>query len=206
MTIRRRFLNLLILAAIVAVALGVLLALGVLGDKGIESAELLETEKPVGMEDSDVEASVGSIAPDFELSDLDGDRQRLSDFRGRAVYINFWATWCEPCIVEMPDIYSIRDEFGDDLAVLSINRGQRTETARDFLEDVPRTDGGTGVSFDVDGLDPTDVLYERYRGLGMPVSVFVDPRGVVTEVRNGIMEKDEMRQAVNEAMGDAAPD
>jgi hypothetical protein len=101
----------------------------------------------------------------------------------------------------MPDIYAVQEQYRDELVVLSVNRGQKTDTARSFLDDLPRLDGGTGVSFTVNGLDPTDVLYERYRGLGMPVSVFVDPRGVITEIRNGIMDRAAMERAVGEAVG-----
>jgi hypothetical protein len=100
----------------------------------------------------------------------------------------------------MPDIYALQEKYKDEIAVISVNRGQKADTARNFLREVRRPDGKTGVSFSVNGLDPTDILYERYRGLGMPLSVFVDRSGMVTEVRNGIMSEAEMERAMDEAL------
>jgi hypothetical protein len=61
------------------------------------------------------------------------------------------------------------------------------------------------VRFTVNGLDPTDILYERYRGLGMPLSIFVNASGIVTEVRNGIMSRAEMEQALEKALSGDTP-
>jgi thiol-disulfide isomerase/thioredoxin len=60
---------------------------------------------------------VGKLAPNFEIDDFDGVRHRLSDFRGKVVFVNFWATWCDPCRLEMPDIYKLEQARGDELAV-----------------------------------------------------------------------------------------
>jgi cytochrome c-type biogenesis protein len=127
----------------------------------------------------------------------------MSDYRGRVVYINFWATWCEPCVVEMPEIAELQDRNPETLAVISVNRRQDPDDAETFLEELPTTDGGQGVSFEVDGLDPDDTLYERYVRLfpePMPVSIFIDADGVVSSVFNGIIRLPEMEQAVTEAL------
>lgn len=200
-----RLLRALALAAIVGVALGALFATGNLGRQGggvtesgvrIENARLLETSQPSGM---DLEAGTqpGRLAPDFEVSAFGGNRVKLSAFRGRPVYLNFWATWCGPCQAEMPDIYRLQQERGgpDGLAVISVNRGEPLGRAMEFIESIEREDGGKGVTFTVQALDPDDTLYQAYRGLGMPLSVFIDRNGVVTRVYNGLMTLSDMEEA-----------
>lgn len=192
------------LVVIVGVAVVVLLALGLLGNQGggegIADAAILDTPRPPGRADLEVGPAVGKLAPDFEISDYDGTRHRLSDYRGKAVYVNIWATWCAPCQVELPDMVELQERFGDNLAIITVNRRESLDRARDFFEKLTRNDGGTGVSFTVDGMDPDDTLYGEYRGLGMPVSLFIDADGVVTRVYNGLIRLDAMEEAVTEAL------
>jgi thiol-disulfide isomerase/thioredoxin len=187
------------LVAIVGVVIGVFLLIGVVGgNDDVRAVELMDAPQPSG-EEWDVGPTVGELAPDFEISDFDDDRYRLSDYRGKVVYINFWATWCVPCQKEMPDIDKLEEESDGEVVVISVNRREPVDRARDFLEGVPNLEGGEGVDFTVNGLDPDDTLYEHYRGLGMPTSVFVSPEGVVTHRADGIMTLDEMRAAADEA-------
>src|SRR6266542_6720997 len=134
----------------------------------------------------------GQLPPDFEISSFDGRRHRLSDFRGKPVYVNFWATWCLPCGLELPDIQKLQHLHPDDLTVITVNRREPLDRAEDYFRKLPLKDGGAGVDFAVNGLDPDDTLYEKYRALGMPASVFVNPRGVVTRVVNGLILLDQM--------------
>lgn len=203
MTLKQRLTALAGLIVIVGGVVGILAIAGLVGSQGggegIENVKMVDTPQP---EDEDIEvgAEAGKLAPDFEIDDFDGVRHRLSDFRGRVVYVNMWATWCVPCGVEMPDIYSLEQSQPDELVVIAVNRSQPLDTARQWLEGLPRKDGGKGVSFTVNGMDPDDTLYRAYRGLGMPVSYFIDPNGVVTRVFNGLITLDVMEQAVNEAL------
>ncbi len=140
------------------------------------------------------------LAPDFEISDFDGVRHRLSDFRGKTVYVSFWASWCGPCKRELPDIQELQKLHPDDLVVIAVNRGEPLGRAEGFFEELTRADGGKGVSFPVNGMDPDDTLYDAYRGLGMPVSVFIGPDGVVTSVHNGLILLEQMEEAVAETL------
>ncbi len=196
------------LVVIVGVVVGVLFAAGLIGNqgggKGIESAVLLETSQPAARSGLDVGPQVGKLAPDFEISDFTGTRHRLSDFRGKPVYVNFWATWCVPCQVELPDIQKLQVEHKDELAVISVNRREPLGRAMDFLRNLPLEDGGTGVSFSVNGMDPDDTLYDEYVRLlppPMPVSVFIDADGVITRLYTGLIRLPTMEQAVTEALG-----
>jgi thiol-disulfide isomerase/thioredoxin len=168
------------LVVIVGVVVGVLVLVGVIGDDDggtsasgvpIEDVELVEPPREPGQEDLEVGVGVGDLASDFVISDFDGERLRLSDYRGKVVYLNFWATWCQPCVQELPEIQELQGRYPETLAVIAVNRSEGVDSAKAFLDELPRTDGGTGVGFTVNGLDPDDTLYDEYRALGMPVSV-----------------------------------
>lgn len=196
------------LVVIVGAVIAVLLLAGLLGNQGggegIEDVRLFDPPRAEGQAELSVGPQVGRLAPDFEISDFDGSRHRLSDFREKAVYINFWATWCVPCTVELPDIQVLQQRHRDDLIVITVNRRESLDSARAYFGNIPLADGGAGVDFTVNGLDPDDTLYREYQGLGMPVSFFVDPNGVVTRLYNGLIRLDAMEEAVAEAL--ASPD
>jgi thiol-disulfide isomerase/thioredoxin len=206
-TLAQRLMALAGIVVIVGVALAVLSFAGVLGNQGggegIESVELLDTPPAPARGDLDVGAEVGKLAPDFEISDFEGDRHRLSDFRGKVVYVNFWATWCGPCIEELPEIQALEDG-NEDVVVITVNRRQPVEDAEQWLADLPNPAGGSGLSFTVDGIDPDDTLYDTYRGLGMPVSYFIDADGVVSSLYNGQISLEEMEAAVAQAVAESS--
>ena len=204
MNLKQRLIALAGLVPIVGAVVAVLAVAGLVGSQGggegIDNVSMVDTPKPEGRDELEAGAEVGKLAPDFEIDDFDGVRHRLSDFRGKVVFINFWATWCPPCKTEMPDIYNIEQARSDEIAVVSVNRSEPLDRARDFLSTLPRTDGGTGVSFTVNGMDPDDTLFREYRGLGMPTSYFIDRDGVITRVFTGFITIDDMEQALNEAL------
>ena len=209
---KSRLLALAGLVAIVGGAMAVLFLAGVLGSQGgsttetgvsIEDALVLDPPRGPGQEDLDVVPREGSLAPDFEISDFDGARRRLSDFRGKPVYVNFWATWCSPCREELPQMQELLDRHEDDLAIITVNRRQPLDEAKAFFADVDKLNGELGVSFTVNGMDPDDKLYNEYRGLGMPVSVFIDANGKVVKVFNGRISLETMEEAVAEAVASA---
>jgi len=195
------------LVAIVGVAVLLLWLGGVIGKQGggegIEDVLVLDTLPAEGRGELQVGSQKGQLAPDFEISDYDGSRQKLSDFRGRPVYVNFWATWCFPCLIEMQDIAELRGEFGDDLVIITVNRRESLNAAEAYFRDLPRLDGSKGISFTINGMDPDDTLFDHYRAFAMPTSFFVDPDGVITTVGHGLINLEQMRTAVNEALAGA---
>lgn len=200
------------IVAIVAVVIGVLFAAGLIGNQaggeGIEDVVLSEPVRLAGQEELEVGTDVGQLSPDFEISAFDGTRHKLSDFRGKPVYINFWATWCTPCVIELPEIQALLEEHGDDLVVVTVNRTEPLGNARSFLEDLPRKDGGTGLEFTVNGMDPSDALYDEFVPIfppPMPVSVFIDRDGVVSDRFFTIISPDLMEEAVEKASDGNAP-
>ena len=141
------------LIVIVGGVIGVLLLADLLGNQGggegIKDVLLLEPPRAASQADIKTGPQVGRLAPDFEISDFDGTRHRLSDFRGKPVYVNFWATWCVPCTMELPDIQVLEQRHSDDLAVITVNRRESLNTARAYSQNIALRDGGTGVSFTV---------------------------------------------------------
>ena len=70
---------------------------------------------------------------DFQLMDSDGNRSLFSDFEGEVVFLNFWATWCPPCVAEMPDIHSLYENQKDDVKFIMISLDRDREKAREFI-------------------------------------------------------------------------
>ncbi len=139
----------------------------------------------------------GDLAPDFEFSTFDGQRQRLSDYRGRPVFLNFWASWCGPCRYEMPDMMTMLDQYGPDagnLAVIAVNDGESVEGASAFLNNLD-------IKLTAIGYDPTEAIIKRYNvTLGLPESYFIDANGVITRVISGQVQTNVMESSVQEAI------
>ncbi len=127
--------------------------------------------------DSDVPAPIGrgAPAPDFQLDRLDGEGPvALSDFRGRVVLVNFWATWCKPCEDEMPSmerLYRALHPSGFELVAVSVDEDRNEVAAfRDRL----------AISFPI-ALDPGQEVSRLYQTTGFPESLLVDRDGTVLE-------------------------
>lgn len=201
-TIRQRLFALGGIVGIVGVAVVGLMAAGLIGSQGggegIEDVRVFDPPRAPEQVDLDVGVSVGKLAPDFEISDYDGTRYVLSEFRGKPVYVNFWATWCIPCQIELPDVQVLQERHEDDLIVIAVNRREPLDRAKSYFENLPLADGGSGLNFAVNGIDPDDTLYREFRALGMPASYFIDRNGVVTKVFNGLINLERMEDAVAE--------
>lgn len=124
---------------------------------------------------------VGALAPDFSLQTLSGETFRLSDFQGQPVLLNFWATWCPPCVVELPFIQAVFEEKKEEgLVVLAINipyYGEDESTIQGFVEDREFT---FPVGLDYNGSVATD-----YRIEYIPDTFFIDSEGVIKSIKVG---------------------
>jgi len=207
---KSRLLALAGLVVIVGGAMAILFLAGALGSQGggegIEDALVLDPPRGPGQEDLDVLPKEGSLAPDFEISDFDGARHRLSDFRGKPVYVNFWATWCIPCQRELPEAQELLDRHEDDLAIITVNTNEPLDRAKAFFANIEKLNGEPGVSFTVDGMDPDETLYRKYTPFpgALPVSVFIDANGKVVKVLTGLIDLETMEEAVAEAVASAS--
>ena len=160
---KRPFLIFLGIAAVVAV-LSLIAALGLLYYR-LDIADAAPYE------------GISRPAPDFSLVSLDGENIRLSDLRGTPVLLNFWATWCDPCLSEMPLLEEASQRYGDKLLVLGINQGDR-------LSDIEKFIAEEELSY-VILLDTDEAVGEAYDLHGYPTSVFIDARGVIRAIYLG---------------------
>src|SRR5438093_6922974 len=76
---------------------------------------------------------LGALAPQFELSDLEGRTVSLAQFRGKIVMLDFWATWCGPCRISMPILDRLQKEFSDDMVLLAVNLREPRDIVRDYV-------------------------------------------------------------------------
>lgn len=130
---------------------------------------------------------VGSPAPDFELSALSGDTVRLSDYAGRPVILNFWATWCAPCRLEMPELQRAQDEFEateNGPIVLAINEGDSAEQVGEFFDEVGLTMPAL--------LDAEGDVGSTYGAFFLPTTIIIAPDGTVAAVHRGMISRDQL--------------
>jgi len=119
---------------------------------------------------------VGMTAPNFSLPDLQGKTQRLTDYRGKVVFLNFWATWCKPCKEEMPSMQVLWDNLkNQDFMMLAVSMDRVTTT-----KDIPSFVETLKLSFPIltDSWGQTD---KRYKLMGVPETYIIDQNGVLRE-------------------------
>lgn len=118
---------------------------------------------------------IGQTAPDFTLIDMQGQKVSLSQYRGKVVIINFWATWCPPCREEMPSMEKLYQDYQDKgLVMLAVNVEENgREVVADFLEKTP-------YSFSI-LLDEDNTVQDTYGVYRFPESYIIDRNGIVVE-------------------------
>lgn len=147
--------------------------------------------------DVPVGPKVGMRAPDFALPDVrTGTLVRLSDFRGRPVLINFWATWCGPCRVEMPELEAAYKRYGDQgftVIAVDVKIDEDIPVVVAFVDEL-------GLTFPVVRDVTGDVEIELYNVLGYPTSVFVDRNGIIRYVHRGPLTREFLEQKLREIL------
>jgi cytochrome c biogenesis protein CcmG/thiol:disulfide interchange protein DsbE len=142
---------------------------------------------------------VGDEAPDFTLNDLDGNPVSLSDFRGLPVVVNFWATWCAPCRIEMPELQAAYDKYQDDgLTILALDQDEPADIASAYFYDemgltfTPLLDEGSQVSTDFGSFGV------------LPSTYFIDASGAVSAIHRGPLTMSQIEGYLNELLGASA--
>jgi len=127
--------------------------------------------RPVGPQEN-------AQAPDFTVVDLNGQKLRLSDFRGKRVLLNFWATWCPPCRAELPQIQAAHVKYGKDgFVVLGVDFGESKEQVSKFAKE-------NGLTYLLT-LDETGEALTAYNVRGIPATFFIDRQGIIVMKQAG---------------------
>ncbi len=142
------------------------------------------------------EAVIGMPAPRFTLNDLDGRTHSLDDWRGKVVLINFWATWCPPCVHEIPELIRLQQELGvQGLQVVGIS-DEEPEPIRAFMQ---RVSFNYPVLRNPLELGDLSINYGNRNGI-LPYSVLLDRQGVIRKVYHGALHFDPLRRDLAELL------
>jgi len=170
----------------------------------VSQAELVEAQSA----QSALNPLIGKPAPPFALEDLSGKKVSLADYKGKAVLINFWATWCGPCKVETPWLVDLRNQYaakGFEILGISTDEIDRSD-AKMFGE--TRKEIGDFVQklhMPYPVLIEGDSLSKPYGGLdAMPTSFFVDRNGKIVAATMGISSKDDIEANIQKALGSSS--
>lgn len=135
--------------------------------------------------------------PDFTVYDLEGNPHKLSDFRGKPVVLNFWASWCGPCKTEMPDFEEMYQEYGAQVEFMMVNltdgSQETVETAHSFVLEKGYT---FPVYFDTD----MEAAF-RYSVTAVPATYFVDAEGYLESFQKGMLTADALQAGIDQLLG-----
>lgn len=147
-------------------------------------------------EDLPTAVEEGCLAPDIALYYLDGSSAALSDYRGKTVLLNLWATWCGPCVGEMPAFPRLQEEFGDELQIIAVNCGDSFDTVKQFAEE-------NGYTFPIALDEEYEIMMGTYRTSSIPYTVIIDESGIIRHISVGARDADTMFTQYKEAIEDA---
>ncbi len=132
--------------------------------------------------------------PNFEMTLLNGETADLEDYRGKTVLLNFWATWCGPCVGEMPAFQSLTEDYPDDLVILAVNCSEDADTVQEFIDNNSYT---FPVILDEDG-----TIQAMFGGItSIPMTIVLDEEGYVINQHLGAADADTMYEAYKEELG-----
>lgn len=147
--------------------------------------------------DLEQEVLEGDSAPDFTAETADGSTFVLSEQKGKVVLLNFWATWCGPCVGEMPAFERLHSEFGQEVAILAISCMEDKETVNQFISD-------NGYTFPI-AYDEEGAVTIKYPSDGIPYTLVIGKDGIVQDIYVGAKDADaqyeEYKSAIESALG-----
>lgn len=137
-------------------------------------------------------AQAAQAAPDFSFTYLDGTKSNLSELRGKPVFLNFWATWCPPCVGEMPHFNSVYPRYKDKINFLAISLDDSMQEANAFMQQ-------KGYSFPA-GYGNVNDIVGKYEIQGIPTSLLLDANGNVIASKVGAMTEAELEAFLQKAL------
>jgi len=183
-------------AAIVIVTLvvAVMIYAGVRSSRGPKETAVIGNQEPLQANDAK-----GKQAPDFVLQDLDGKPVKLSDFRGKAVLLNFWATFCGPCKVEMPWLVELQKQYGPQgLQIVGV---ALDDSGKDTIQKYAKE---MGVNYTI--LQGQDSVGDAYGAVGLPATFYIDRNGKIVDSALGLVSRGEIEDNIKKALADNKAD
>ena len=179
-------------AAVVVIALvvAVMIFAGVRNSRGPKVSPMIGNSEPI----SSAEAK-GKQAPDFTLQDLQGKQVKLSDFRGKAVLLNFWATFCGPCKVEMPWLVELQKQYGPqgfEIVGVALD-----DSGKDKIEKFAKE---MGVNYTI--LQGQDAVGDAYGAVGLPATYYIDRSGKIIDSALGLVSRSEIEDNIKKSLAE----
>jgi thiol-disulfide isomerase/thioredoxin len=178
----------------VALALGMLTMIPEPGYDPDAPPPAADGQQAGGEEDGGLLAP-GSPAPlNYTMKDVNGNDVTLSSFKGKVILVNFWATWCGPCKIEIPHLVELQEQYKDDLVILGVSVDDTAEKMKPYADQLK-------INYPLlVGLGHDD-MQEAYGPLwGIPVSVFIDREGNVSKRHSGIATKEQFEREIIAAL------
>lgn len=146
-----------------------------------EPDEYFETTTTIDSSETETGLKQGNVPPDFELTTLTGDVVRLSDYKGKKVILNFWATWCPPCKEEMPHMekYYQKNKDTENIEIIAVNMttAERPESVREFVD-------AYELTFPIP-LDKTGEIMDAYKIGQLPMTYMINTDGTIAHQISG---------------------
>lgn len=156
--------------------------------ENVDLGDVMPTETVSG----GTEGNAADPAPDFTVTDAEGNEVMLSDFRGKGVVLNFWASWCGPCKSEMPHFQAAYEEYSEELHFLMVNMSDAFGDPRGDAEEL-LTDGG--YSFPVYYDTKAECAY-KYGVTGIPMTFFIDAEGNIVSAKTGMISEADLERRI----------
>ena len=162
--------------------------LGQVTDTGSETPDTVKSGIEAA-DTADADAAETFAAMDFTVYDADGNQVSLSDFFGKPILINFWATWCPPCKSELPDFDRVYADYGEDVVFMMVNM---TDGSRDTVESASAFVADNGYSFPVYYDCDLNAAY-TYGASSIPMTVLIDADANIVGAQIGILTEEQLR-------------
>lgn len=145
----------------------------------------------VTSEDIPIGIEKGQQAPNFTLNDLNGNPVQLSDYRGKKVLLNFWASWCPPCRAEMPHMQQFHEDTMKDTVILGINLASTEKSIKNVTSFIEKF----GLTFPI-VLDEEGDIMQDYAIIAYPTTYFINEQGVIHEIFLGAINYEIMQKTI----------
>lgn len=180
--------------AVIAVSVVIAVTFGVrsLGSTPSDASAASTASTPAP--ETTAEAAERAPAPDVTFTTVDGTTASLDDYEGQPLVLNFWASWCPPCVAEMGDaLRPVHEAHSDEVAFLGMNLRDEPAAAQQIVD-------STGVTYDL-ALDPDGEVFSAFGGVGMPTTVFIDGDGRIVDQHTGAITQDQLQAQVDRLIG-----